>query len=96
MQYKINLVASFAKNWYYKTLTTTQTQGFRMDDFVKEKVLSITKTYAHSGAYVVTLKPEYSFDSAVAPQKMSFGSKNDALMMIRQAKKLDPGKEASL
>jgi hypothetical protein len=59
-----------------------------MEDFVKEKVQSITKTYSHSGAYVVTLKPEYKFNSEAAPHKMSFGSKQDALNMIRDAQRV--------
>jgi hypothetical protein len=59
-----------------------------MEDFVKEKVLSIEKTYAHSGAYVVTLKPEYCFPSKASPHNMSFASKQEALKMIYQAEKV--------
>jgi hypothetical protein len=59
-------------------------------DFVKEKVLSIKKAYAHSGVYVVTLKPEHCFPSEASPHNMSFASKQEALKMIYQAEKVLP------
>jgi outer membrane protein assembly factor BamA len=61
-----------------------------MEDFVKEKVQSIEKSYAHSGVYVVTLNPEYRFNSAAAPHKISFETKADAMQYIRQAQKVAP------
>lgn len=51
-------------------------------DFVKERVESIELTYSHCGTYVVTLRPEFKFDSYTAPNKMSFATKEAALREI--------------
>jgi hypothetical protein len=59
-----------------------------LEDFVKERVASVEKRYSHSGVYVVTLKPEFSFPSDAAPHKMSFSTKKEALDMIHQATKI--------